>query len=84
MTKQIELSIEQLTEMKERVTKSGKAKATAEGEQKALLTGLKSEHGISGLKQLGTKIDSYVDRLESLEEEITDGVKSLREDYNWE
>jgi hypothetical protein len=69
--------------MKERVELTGKKKATAEGEQKALLVGIKTEHGIIGIKQLTKKIDNLLSQLETFEEDIIDGVKQLREVYDF-
>lgn len=82
MTK-IDTSIEQLNRMKNQVALTKTEKDEAKGEEKALLVGLKAEHKITSLKQLSKKIDSCMDQLKELEEDVIDGVKSLREQYDW-
>jgi hypothetical protein len=79
----IDKAVKEVMHMKERVELTGKKKATAEGEQKILLVGLKKEHGIVGLKQLGIKIDALIEQLESFETDVIDGVKQLRSEYNF-
>lgn len=79
----IDISIKQLNQMKDRVAKTKTEKSEAQGEEKALLVGLKTEHGISGPKQLSKKIDNCIDQLEELETDFIAGIKSLREQYDW-
>lgn len=83
MTK-IGTSIEQLNRMKDRVAKTKTEKDEAKGEEKALLVGLKAEHKITSSKQLSKKIDNLIDQLKELEEDFIAGIKSLREQYDWE
>ncbi len=82
MTK-INTTVKEVMRMKELVVETGKKKAAAEGEQKVLFLGLKTEHKITSLKQLSNKIDNCLDELELLESDVINGVEQIRQQYNF-